>query len=718
MRQVFLKQGQVVLEEVPPPLCTQNYLLIANRCSLISSGTESHSIQQASASLLAKAREQPELVKQGLQSIRDEGVFKTWEKINLGKQKSASMGYSSSGVVVEVGKGIAGFKVGDRVACGGYGWASHSEMILVPEKLTVGLPAEVEHKSGAFTTLGSIALHGVHRSRAALGEHVAVIGLGLIGLITIQILKAAGCQVIGLDVDEAKVELGRKLGLAQGIVICEGEQSDQQVLALTNRVGVDATIICASTISNAPLELSAQITRQRGRVVALGGIGLTVPRDVFYYKELSLHVPCSYGPGRHDLRYEVEGVDYPIAYVRWSIKRNMAEFVRLLAEGSVQVEPLISREFPLDEAAQAYQYTMNAQPRPIGVLLSYPETAASPEPTKIVLRPTPKNKDKINLALLGCGNIAQAVHLPTIKAASNYQLAAVVARTAVSAKSAAECYQAGYFTTSYDEVLNDKDIDMVFISTRHRDHCSQIIKAAKAGKAILAEKPLALSEEECQQITATLTEHPVPFSVGYNRRYSSLSQKACQLIGRKSGPLFINYRINAGFIPLDHWCQDEKEGGRILGEVCHFVDYCNYLTKSRPKQITAQTIPVNQKTVVAQDNISASLSYEDGSLATIIYTSLGPPQLLKEYIEIFFSNSVIVIEDFRQLRAYGFGKPIQLKLRRQDKGFSRQLDEFYKLCRGESSASLTLEEALLTTRCTLKMVECLNRPEQPTITIS
>ncbi len=707
MKQLFLKHGQVLIEEVPAPICPPGWILVANKYSLISSGTESSAIKQDSVSLLNKIKGQPELIKQGIQSLKDEGIFKTWEKIKYDKEKINTMGYSSCGIVIQTGEGIENYQAGDKLACGGFGWASHAEIVSVPEKLTVKLPANVDCKYGAFTTIGSIALHGVHQAKAALGEYAAVIGLGLLGLITIQILKAAGVQVIGLDIDEGRVALGRKLGLSLGLVIRQGEPVEKQIAVFTEQIGVDAAIICASTYSNRPIELAANITRRKGKVVAVGGVGLQIPRDIFYYKELSLHIPSSYGPGRYDSAYEERGIDYPIAYVRWSIKRNMAEFLRLVSEQHVNLEPLINRVFNLDKAPAAYDFTMNAAPRPIAVLLGYPDSLAKEQPAAIKLQPVRKSKNTINLALIGCGNMAAAIHLPSITSNPHYKLAAVVARTAVSAKKAGERYHAGYFATDYNQVLKDKNIDMVFVSTRNAQHAEQIIQAVKAGKAVLAEKPMAVNEDECALITEALHEHPVPFSICFNRRYSPLTDKAKELIKRRSAPLVINYRINAGFFPKYHWIHDLKEGGRIIGEVCHFVDYCNYLTGAKPKRIKAQSIPVNQKTVAAQDNISASISYEDGSLATIIYTSLGHPQLPKEYIEIFVANSVIIIEDFKNLQAYGFGDKTEIALKNQDKGFSRQLEEFYKLYQGEPSICVSFDEALTTTKATQKIVESI-----------
>jgi predicted dehydrogenase len=712
MKQVFLKHGQVVVEEVPPPICTEKHLLVANRYSLISPGTESHFIQQASASLLAKAKEQPQLIKQGLRSIRDEGLLTTWDKIKQEKQKLASLGYCSSGVVLEVGRGVTGYSVGDRVACGGYGWASHSQLISVPEKLTVKLPPEVGHRAGAFTTLGSIALHAVHQAEAGLGDNVVVIGLGLIGLLAVQILRAAGCRVLGLDPDEARVELARKLGLHVGI--WPAEDAVQQVVTYTHGQGADAVIICASTPSQQPLEQAAGMARKRGRIVIVGVVGMQLPREPFYEKELLLSISCSYGPGRYDPRYESQGIDYPLAYVRWTENRNMAEFVRLLAEEHILIDPLVSREHPLEEAAEAYRRIQQDKPRPLAVLLTYPPTESVSQPLKINLHPLQRTKGVNNIALIGCGNMAQAVHLPTIAAASGYRLAAVVSRTATRAKACAEKYRAAYFSTHYQQVLEDEDVETVLICTRHNLHAQQVIQAARAGKDILVEKPLALTYEDCRAVAKAVAAAKVHISVGYNRRHAPLTLKARELLAGLNGPLLINYRVNAGFFPPDHWIHDPVEGGgRILGEACHFFDFFNYLIQSRPIRFTAQAIPVDQQTVVARDNVVATLGYEDGSLGVLTYTSLGHAGLAKEYVEIYAHQHVIIIDDYKELWGYGFGAPVHHKLKKQDKGFHNQLVQFQRMRAGEKSDCPTLEEGILATHCALKVMECIDRASSP-----
>ncbi len=718
MKQVLLKSGRVVVEEVPAPSCQDNTILIANHYSLISSGTEGSLIQSEAANLLDKIRTQPELLKKGFQSLKEKGIASTLEEVKKEQSKVISLGYSCAGEVLEVGSQVSGFSPGDRVACAGTGWANHSEIINVPEKLCLKLPPGLALEAAAFTTIGSIALQGLRRTRVSLGENIVVLGLGLIGLITVQLVKAAGGRVLAIDLDPKRCDLAKELGADQALTLdsvgaglVPAKAGIVPALKIgaefSSGMGADAVIICAATPGNQPVELALQLVRKKGRIVVVGTVGMNIPRSPFYEKELDFLISCSYGPGRYDPAYELQGQDYPLPYVRWTEKRNMQEFALLLAEGRVQVKPLISQVTPFEQAPSAYQKLQAAGSKPLAVLLRYQPEAAQTGTPHLELRPRRLAKGTLQVGLIGCGQFAQNIHLPILKSLPQYQLAALAGRNPVKLKEAATKFGAAYCTTDYREILADKAIDLVVITTRHNLHAPLVIEAARAGKDVFVEKPLAMSKEELAEVVCVLGETGRCCWVGFNRRYAPFTLKAKELLGAQPGPILINYRINAGFLPLEHWTQDPQEGGgRIIGEVCHFVDWINYLVDDELVGVQAAAIPPNGASVVAEDNLVATLRYRCGSLGIITYTSLGEEKLPKERIEIYAGGRVMVIEDFRRMHFYGFPCP-DSSLKTQDKGFRNQWQSIARSILGKSEVSFELEQAINSTRITLQILDCL-----------
>ncbi len=675
MRQVLIRRGQVSVENVPAPLVEDGHILVEVAYSLISAGTEISSVESSGKSLIQRALERPDRVLQVIDHLRKQGIQKTVAKVRGQVAGGSPTGYSCSGIVIQVGRGVNGFQPGDRVACAGAGIANHAEIVLVPTNLAVKVPDGCDLKDAASVTLGAIAMQGVRRADPRLGEIVAVIGLGLLGQLTVQLLKVAGCRVIGLDLDARRVALARKLGADHAFHPAEVELATE-IRHLTGDHGVDATIITAASSSDAIVQQAMEITRKKGRVVVVGAVGLGLKRSPFYEKEIDFLISCSYGPGRYDQAYEEKGVDYPYAYVRWTENRNMAEYLRLVAEGRVRLDEILEREYDLAQAPEAYAALQTSSERPLGVLLRYPvhtdEAIASKLETKTVLRDRPVN-GKVRIAVIGAGNFAKSVHLPNLQKLSDlYHLRAIVSSTGTNALATAQQFGADYATTSYEDVLADPDVDAVLICTRHHLHAQQAMAAARAGKAIFLEKPMALNQAELDELATVLQQTGVPFMVGFNRRFSPAAQRAKEIIADRQNPMMILYRMNAGYLPPDHWTQTEEGGGRIIGEACHIFDLFQYLVDAPMVEVSATAIAPKTEHVLAGDNVSATLRYEDGSVATLFYTALGAPCLSKEYMELYVDGKVLILDDYKRLTVHGIGlKGWESTI--QDKGHYREL---------------------------------------------
>jgi predicted dehydrogenase len=605
-----------------------------------------------------------------LDKVKREGLLTTWDATTNKLDQPMPLGYSSAGTILQVGSELKGFKAGDRVACAGGGFAVHAEIAVVPQNLLVPLPKSVDFDSAAFATLGAIAMHGYRLATVQVGSSVAVIGLGLLGLLTLGIARASGCQVIGIDIDPTRVAFAEKLGYQA----CLRKQAEEAARFLSKGRGVDAVLVCADSKSNDPLVMAGSIARDRARIVAVGAVGYEVPRKLYYEKELVFLTSRSYGPGRYDKAYEESGIDYPIGYVRWTEGRNLEAFIDLLANKQLDVHPLITHRFNIIDAPNAYELITGKKKEPyLGVIINYPlqktrdqaKRIVNPSAPAVLLQPT----GLTTLGVLGAGNYAKLVFLPTVKKVGGIAPIAIASATGLSAHHAARKFGYGYATTSDEEIIRDPAINVVAILTRHNLHARQVISALKAGKRVFCEKPLALNQTELDEIARTLkTVKNSVLMVGFNRRFAPLSKRLKEFVDQRSEPMVVQYRINAGFLPRDHWLNDiEVGGGRIIGEGCHFIDYLTFLVGACPETVSAQVLPDNG--TYSEDNAILNFSFPDGSLGTLSYLSNGDKSFPKERVEVFCGGRVAVLDDFRSLELCqkGSRKVIRKRLR-QDKG--------------------------------------------------
>ncbi|MSR65537.1 MAG: oxidoreductase [Verrucomicrobiae bacterium] len=700
------KTGQLRVVDVPSPALQTGCVLVRNSFSLVSAGTERSTVTTAQKSLLGKARARPDLVRKVWDSVKREGFASAAKKVQSRLDTWKQLGYSSAGVVTEVGEGINDLKKDDRVACAGQDVASHAEIICVPRNLCVKIPDGVEFGQAAFTTLGAIAMQGVRQAKVELGETIAVIGLGLVGQLTVQILKAAGTRVLGIDVNPDATALAAQCGA--DAVATRGKDDPVSIAkALTNGHGVDAVLITASTSSNDPVELAAQLSRDRGRVIMVGVTGMNIPRAPYFEKELSFSLSRSYGPGRYDPDYEQKGIDYPFGYVRWTENRNMSAFLDLIAQKKINLLPLITHQFPIDRAVEAYDLITGKKPEKfLGVLIQY-ETGRTTEPVSH----TPKHSalstqhSALRLGVIGAGNYAQASLLPHLKKMKEVEFISVCTATGVSAQKTSEKFGFANATTNPRDVLDDKSINAVLIATRHNSHAQLAAAALQAGKHVFVEKPIALNEEQLKLVADAVKQHGEKLQVGFNRRFAPLTHEA--LKNKGGGPWVIHYRVNAGPIPATSWIQDPKiGGGRILGEVCHFVDFFQAFVGAKPSRVFAECLASPSKDIIATDNVHVTIRYADGSVGLITYTSTGDPSFPKERCEIFGNGTVMVLDDFRSLTISKDGKT-ETKRGTQDKGQAGELSAFVKAASSGGKMPIPWLEMEDTTRVTFAILESL-----------
>lgn len=713
-----LRTGKMTVAEVPIPVPKPGFALVRTAVSLISAGTERMVVEFAEKSLMGKARSRPDLVRQVIDKARREGLASTIESAFNRLDQPMPLGYSSSGTIVDVGEGLQGFKVGQRVACAGGGYAVHAEYTIVPQNLLAHLPDELDFESASFTTLGAIALHGFRLGEVQLGERVAIIGLGLLGLLTVQIAVAAGCKVLGIDLDQDRVSLAQKLGVSAAL------RSDAEHISqsFTDNKGFDAVIICADTPSPDPIELAGSIARDRARVVAVGAVGLNIPRKAYYEKELALINSRSYGPGRYDPSYEEAGSDYPIGYVRWTEGRNLQGFVDLLALGRVDVRPLISHRFPINEALNAYQIITGKRTEPfLGVLIVYDQADELVE-TRLsrVSRfgHLPSSSDgyehdqMVSLGVLGAGNFAMAVMLPSIRNIPHLQLTGIASASGLNAQYAAGKYRFTYATSDEKSVVDDPSINTIAILTRHNMHARQVIAGIQAGKNVFCEKPLALTSEELDAIAAVLLEHPSSIlMVGFNRRFSSLAKKMREFIRNREEPLYAHYRVNAGYLPPDHWLHDPGQGGgRLLGEACHFIDFLTFLVGDRPVSVSAKALPDLGR--YRDDNIILQFSYPDGSIGMVSYLSNGDRSYAKEKVEVFTGGRIAILDDFRSLELVQQGNRSVTRSRlKQDKGHKAEWLFFINSIRLGGPPPIPYDHLFGVTKATFVAIQALHKGE-------
>lgn len=683
------RSGVLRLIDSPAPKAGHGEVLVATRSSLISAGTEKQIIDLARASLAGKAIARPDLVRQTLNKVRREGLTTVARKVFAKLDTPIPLGYSLAGEVLEAGA-ASGFAIGERVACAGAGSANHAEYNAVPKNLCARIPDGVDDDAAAFVTLGAIALQGVRVAAPTLGETVVVSGLGLIGLLTVQLLKANGCQVIGFDPNPNRVALARDLGAD----IATASDLASTTLQATGGHGADAVIVTASTKSDRPINEAAEICRMKGRVVVVGLVGMTLDRDLFYKRELDLRMSMSYGPGRYDPAYEQEGHDYPLPYVRWTEQRNMSAFLRLVAEGRVTPGRLITHRFPIAEAEKAYALMDGDEPY-LAIMLDYPEETRAPLSRAVTAPELPADRGHAT-AFIGFGNYARSVLMPAYKAAGGGPLGAVVTATSISAHGAAEKYGFATAATDAAAAVDDPATATVFIATRHDTHADLVVQALNAGKNVFVEKPLALTLDDLDRIETAARDTAATLTVGFNRRFAPMTLDAQRVFADRRGPLVMSYRINAGPIPRESWVHGNQGGGRIIGEVCHFVDLLSALAGGPPVTVSGYH-PEN-----LDDSLAATLRFADGSVGTILYTSVGDPALAKERIEIFGSGAVVVIDDFSSMEISRGGKTIRRRAR-QDKGQEELIRRFLAATRSEAIAPIDLDTLLAISRMTIAL---------------
>ena len=706
MKQVVqnYRTGQLTVEELAPPALRSGGVLVRTAFSLISAGTERVIVETAQSSLIGKARGRPDLVRQVFDTFKREGFTSTYEKVKAKLSQSKALGYSASGVVTAVGRDVQEFRVGDRVACAGGGYASHAEVNFVPGNLCCKLPQSVSLESACYTTVGAIALQGIRQADQRLGEAVAVIGLGLVGQLTLQLLKASGCQVLGIDIDQAACELARKSGADS--VASDSASARTACDALTSGRGADCVLITAATKSSEPVELAAELARDRARVVVVGLVGMDLPRHSFYAKELDLRLSRSYGPGRYDPDYEEKGRDYPIGYVRWTEKRNMEAFLRLISEGKVNTDLLTTHRFDVAQATQAYDLIMNRGERFCGVVLEYPGGDDEPATPRIEVKATSAVSGEPGVSFVGAGNFARGVLLPIVRRAKGVQLRGVGAATGLSAKNTADQFGFSYATTDYQQILEDEKTQVVFVATRHDSHAQLTAEALRRGKQVFVEKPLAITDEGLREVAAAARESGGLLMVGYNRRFAPIAVDIKEHFANRASPMTIIYRVNAGQLPGDHWTLDANEGGgRIIGEACHFIDFTQYLTGALPSRVSAEGVSRYLQGGGVDDSTVISLSLTDGSVASIVYTASGDSSVAKERIEIFCDRSVATIDDFRSGTVIHDKRTKSLGRRSQDKGHAAEVAAFLGAVRGDTGAPIGLESLVATALASFAAVE-------------
>jgi len=705
MKQVLFSGGKVVVKTVPAPKAEPGQVLVRVAWSCVSTGTELASVAETGLVRRLDRLRDPARFRKALGMLQKRGL-RGFSKMSKDRFISSNpSGYSCAGQVLETGPGVEDFSPGDRVACAGNRYANHAEIVVVPENLTCRVPEGVNYVDAATVALGAIALQGVRRAQVSLGERIGVIGLGFVGQLTVQILKAAGCKVFGTDLDPGRVAQAKLLGLD---MVADDMDPVDAALRFSDGYGLDAVLLTAAAESDEPLHLAMQMARKKGRVVVVGDVGLGIRRKAMYGKELDLLISTSYGPGRYDPSYEEEGLDYPYPYVRWTEKRNMEAYLDLVATGRVTLEPLTTRRLPVVEAADAFKILQEESPRPYTILLQYPSdnNAASHQIT--LKTPGPVKSGVLRLAILGAGSFARSVHIPNLQRLTDrFRIEAVVSRHGATAVATASQVEARIAGTDYRESLADASVDAVLIATRHHLHAEMIAEALRKGKHVFVEKPLALSEPDLSMLEKLVDELstspsgcPAVF-VGFNRRYSPYATRLREILASRSTPLQIGYRMNAGYAPPDHWVHGAEGGGRVLGEACHIFDLFRFLTCAPAIQVCATAARSVRRDVVPTDNFTATIRYADGSVCTLLYTSQGGRDLPKESMELHVDGKSFLLHNYRQLEA--FGAKADLRTRKEEKGHFEELMAFHQAIAGSLDRRVLWDDAVETTRTTLEV---------------
>ena len=702
-----MKTGEPQVTEVPVPQCQPGSALIQTAASLVSSGTERMVVSFAKQGLLGKAQSRPDLVRQLVNKAQREGLLTTFEAALTKLDQPMALGYSSAGTIIEVGEGLQGFKAGDRVACAGGSHAVHAEFASIPQNLMATIPEGVSFEQAAFTTVGAVAMQGFRLAEVQVGAKVAVIGLGLLGLIATGIASAAGCDVLGIDLDPERVALAKAMGAGAAVT---RDAAEEAASAFSHGRGVDAVLICADADSNDPINLAGAIARDRAKVVAVGAVGLDIPRNAYYAKELDVVISRSYGPGRYDPNFEEKGQDYPIGQVRWTETRNMESFLDLIAQGKLDVSPLISHRIPIAEGQQAYELLTGQEPY-LGVLLTY-GTEAKPKDNRVTNTQAPPVRvqpgEILALGVLGAGNYALSTFLPAIKKVGGIAPIGIVSASGVSAQHAARQYGFGFSASDPADLLADPAINLLAILTRHNQHTPQVLEAFAAGKHVYCEKPLAINPKQLSQITKVLGKggHPL-LMLGFNRRFAPLAVKLKAFVDRRQEPLYAHFRVNANLIPADHWINDpEVGGGRIIGEGCHFIDFLTFLVGEVPVEVTAEGLPDQGK--YSEDNVVMTFRFPDGSVGVVSYLANGDKSFPKEYVEVFTGGRVAVLHDWRKLELVAKGKrKVERSLLSQDKGHKNAWRAFLKAVQQGQEPPIPYDQLIGVTRASFAAVDSL-----------
>ncbi|MFC1894563.1 bi-domain-containing oxidoreductase [Candidatus Dependentiae bacterium] len=710
MKQVFLKKGKAHLCDVPIP-CLQSKNVLVKVCySFISSGTEIATLKASEKSLIQKfISNSKENTTKFVGAIKDNGISGTIALVK-GKLKSlGAVGYSCSGHVIAVGQGVKKIKPGDYVACGGASFANHAQMISVPENLVVKIKKEENIKHASLTTIGSIAMQGVRRAELRLGETVCVFGLGLLGQITVQLAKLSGCRVIGIDLQQDRLDLAKKLG-SDFVFNPSNVDIKNEIKFLTSHYGVDTTIITAASSSGIVIDLSMSITRRKGKVVLVGDVKLDFNREDFYSKEIDFLISCSYGPGRYDSSYELQGNDYPYSYVRWTENRNMELFLDLIENKKISIDPLISCVFDLEETQKAYDFLKSH--KSLGVVLSFTESLKNESLQDVVEKLVhPKDtmksyvapKEKIKIGFVGVGGFAKVKLLPIISKNKNIELRSFVDTNSANLLNSANLYDVKNISSDYRRIMLDDQINAVVFATPHSQHFEQTISALENGKAVFVEKPAVVSFEELSKLEEFFLKNKNSFyCVDFNRSFAPFNLAIKKELVKRKNPMIINYRMNAGFIPKDHWIQSNKNGGRIIGEACHIFELFCFLTDAKPTNISVSSLNSNTDDYSVNDNVLVNLMMDDGSCCCLLYTAIGSKLMNKERMEIFVDGKSIVLKDYKTLNGYGFPISFNKKTNYPDKGHYNLLSEFIKLAKIKNSKPpISVERILLATKISL-----------------
>jgi len=732
MKQVLqhARTGEITVEEIPAPQLLPGCLLVRIAASVVSAGTERASSEFAKKNLLQKAKSRPDLVRDVIAKVQRDGLVAAIQTVRSRLDQPQTPGYSSSGTVLAVGEGVSDIQPGDRVACAGANYAVHAEMACVPRLLAARMPADgnkVSFDEAAFATLGAVALHGIRTAEAKLGDVVGVIGLGLLGQITAQLLKAAGCRVVGMDIDPFRASLAKNFGAdATTASLTEFRSLSSE---MSRSAGVDSTLITAETPSSDPVNLAGAIARDRGIVVAVGTVGISIERKAYYEKELDFRISRSYGPGRYDAAYEQKGRDYPVGYVRWTETRNMEAFLQLVSEKKLNVSALITHRFPIEDAVRAYELIAGrSRERFMGVVIQYSGQAELSQ--TIMLQPhpgrrtetSPARPTEVSIGMLGAGSFASSTLIPAIQGSPQTRLVTVCAATGSHAQHAARRFGFQTCTTDDSAVFRDPAVNTVVIATRHNLHAKQVISALTSGKNVFCEKPLCLSEDELYSVVHAYVENNASrgrqLMVGFNRRFAPMTLQIKSFFAQTAEPLALHYRVNAGYLPPDHWVNDrEQGGGRIIGEVCHFIDLLMFLAGSPIIEVAARAVGASPQ--YSGDNVLISLRFANGSEGTISYLANGDRSFSKERIEVFGGGAAAVLEDFRRLELVRNGRKEIVRARwRQDKGHRAEWATFVQSVLYNAAAPIALEDLVCTALATFRIEESLATAERTQVNTS